>query len=303
MNLNHLRYFTVIVKRGSFQRAAKQLNISQPALSNCVRKLEELFEVPLLERRPQGVVPTVYGEALARFSSSAISAVDRASVEIENLKRGSRGHLRIGAPAGILEQVVPVIIAEMNLNRPEFSFEVSFGYLNQLIEELVDDRHDFILSTYWPEVAIPESLVLEHISKLSLSIYARAEHPLASRESIELDELLQSQWIAPDSRGMDDFFGKLTGDRHSGFLSRPIVSRDVNFIHETMRQMDLLSLIPDYVARPFVDSGAFRRLAYDKASWDISAGLIYKRERTQTPAIQMFRQVALEKTREILGLR
>lgn len=289
------------MKRGSFQKAAKQLNISQPALSNCVRKLEELFGVPLLERRPQGVVPTIYGEALARFSSSAISAVDRASLEIEKLKRGSRGHIRVGAPAGILEQVVPAIISEINQRKPEFSFEVSFGYLNQLIEELVDDHHDYVLSTYWPAVSIPETLALDHITKLSLSIYARAQHPLAGKETVELSELLEAQWIAPDSKGMEDFFGRLTGDRHSGFLKRPIVSRNVSFIHEAMLQMDLLSLIPDYVVKRYVDSGEFCKIAYDKVSWDISAGLIYKRDRIQTPATQMFHTVALETTRKLLG--
>ncbi len=289
------------MKRGSFQRAAKELNISQPALSNCVKKLEDLYGTPLLERRPQGVFPTPYGEALARFSLTAISAADRANVEIDNLKRGSRGHLRIGAPAGIIEQVLPKIIAEMNRQRPEFSFEVSFGYLNQLMDGLIDDQHDFILSTYWPAVSIAETLVLDHIQKLSLSIYARAQHPLAARDCVELDELLAAQWIAPDSRGMDDFFCKLTGDRASGFLDRPIVSRDTSFIHAAMHEMDLLSLIPDYVVRPFVKSGAFRKIAYDKPTWDISAGLMYKRDRTKTPAMQLFRKVAIDKTKELLS--
>jgi len=120
----------MVVKRGSLRRASEDLNISQPALSNSLKNLEELLGVLLLERSPQGVFPTAFGDALNQCALSALASMDRGKLEIDLLKRGSKGHIRVGAPGGMIEQIVPEIIADINGQKRDYGFSVASGYLN-----------------------------------------------------------------------------------------------------------------------------------------------------------------------------
>src|SRR5215470_9806570 len=66
MDLRHLRYFAAVAKAGSLTLAARQLNVSQPALSYHLRHLEEELDVELLDRLPRGVALTDAGAALLK---------------------------------------------------------------------------------------------------------------------------------------------------------------------------------------------------------------------------------------------
>lgn len=292
MNLNHLRYFATVLKRGSFQRASEELHITQPALSNSMKKLEDLFDVPLLERTQQGVFPTAYGEALNEFSLTAVDAVNRAKLELDLMKRGSRGHVRIGAPGGMIDQVLPYIVSDLRSSKPEFTYDVEFGYLNRLLEKLVDGRVDFLLTTIWPDANITDVVKVDTITDLSLSIYGRAGHPLGDGRPVSLADLGGASWILPESRGMRDFVKRLFGEPHKGKMHQPIFSRHMPFIHACMEQMDLLSIIPDYVVANDVQKGKMVKVNYDHTRWELSAGVLYLRERTQTPAMMNFLKTA-----------
>lgn len=301
MNLTHLRYFAAVTKRGSFRRAAEDLHISQPALSNSVKKLEGLLGVQLLERSPQGVFPTAFGEALNHFALSALDAVRRGELEIELLKHGSKGHIRVGAPGGIIEQVIPPIIADVTKSEPNYGFSVTFGYLDDLLEQLTDGRIDFLVTTYWPQANLTENLVIEPLVDLSLSIYARAKHPLANEANVTLQQLEQAEWTVPESPGTRSFVRSIFGENHLGILRQPVFSNHVPFIHAMMETKDLLSIIPDYVVRDFVLDGRFVKIDYPSITTEFSAGIIYLQGRTRTPAMTAFLESARHICTELLS--
>jgi DNA-binding transcriptional LysR family regulator len=72
LKLRHLRIFSAVVARGSMARAAAQLRLSQPTVSEVIAELEDTFGVRLLDRSSQGVTPTVYGRALLKRSIAAL---------------------------------------------------------------------------------------------------------------------------------------------------------------------------------------------------------------------------------------
>src|SRR5262245_57586200 len=66
LKLRHLRIFSEVVGCGSMVKAASRLRLSQPTVSEVIAELEHLFGVRLLDRSPQGIQPTVYGDALLK---------------------------------------------------------------------------------------------------------------------------------------------------------------------------------------------------------------------------------------------
>jgi LysR family cyn operon transcriptional activator len=115
MNVNQLRYFIAIVENRSFRSASEVLNVSQPALSNSIKTLEELLQVQLFERGKHGVLPTAYGKVLYQFFKSAVQTIERGSREVESMRDGSKGHLNIGAPTGMIDLFLPRIVRRQSI--------------------------------------------------------------------------------------------------------------------------------------------------------------------------------------------
>src|ERR1700734_1067181 len=101
LELRHLRYFVALADAGSFTRAAEQIFIAQPTLSQQIRRLEEIVGAPLLQRRRDGVRLTKAGAVLLDASRAVLSLVDQ---EVDRTRQAGglgRQRLRGGVPPGL----------------------------------------------------------------------------------------------------------------------------------------------------------------------------------------------------------
>ena len=96
IELRLLRYFLAVMEELHFGRAAQRLHMSQPPVSQAVRKLEEQLGVDLLERTSRGVVPTEAGRAFAKEARRVLTGVDLAIAEARRAG-GADSTLRIGS--------------------------------------------------------------------------------------------------------------------------------------------------------------------------------------------------------------
>ncbi len=294
MYTKQIRYFLTLAEVGSFRRAAELLSISQPALSNSIKSLEAEYETELFERGPLGARLTEAGQTLHGFLRNAVDSIDRGKREVRLLRGGSKGHVAVGAPTGLIDQLLPEVIAAMGTASTSFSYQVHYGYLGDLLAKLRGWQLDVLLTTYWPEVQLGPDLVVERFAELGLSIYCRPQHPLARKRNVTLDDLAAAQWILPESQGMRSFVHEIFGAEGTGRLQRPIVHDYPPFMLRTIRRMDLLSLVPDYTAEEYVQNGSLRRVDYPAFGGRLSAGVLYLKDRHLTPALQRFIRVARE---------
>ena len=108
-----IRQFIAAVEHGNITSASLALNISQPALTKSIRKLENSLGVKLLERHSRGVVPTSYGEILLRRGKLVEIEFEYASTEIEALRGGNQGAIRIGASPVFATLFIPKVSAQI----------------------------------------------------------------------------------------------------------------------------------------------------------------------------------------------
>lgn len=292
MTLNHLRYFLAVAEYASFRKAAEAVNISQPALSQAIRKLEEQFGAPLLERGPTGVRPTAFGAVLASFFRKSLDAIDRAGDELAAMRRGAAGQLTIGAPTGMIELFLPDIIEPMFREQSGIHFKIRHGYLDVLLAELCAGRIDFLVTPYWPERQLPPETTTERLMELGISLYTRTSHPLAAKAEATLDDLTRARWILPDSEGMRSFLRDIFGDAYASIVDWPIRHDYSPFMLRMLSRLDLLTIIPDYTAQHLVATGTLTRINYPRFRRSISAGLIYRQDAVRTPAMEWFLRLA-----------
>src|ERR1700722_741921 len=110
LKLRDLHVFCTTVRCGSMAKAAQQLGVSQPAVSEVVADLEHALGVRLLDRHSQGIEPTLYGAALLKRSVAAFDELKQSIRDIEFLTDPTVGELRVGCPESLSSGILPQVI-------------------------------------------------------------------------------------------------------------------------------------------------------------------------------------------------
>src|SRR5215510_13448367 len=101
LRFRDLQVFVAVVHCGSMAKAATELGVTQPAVSEVIAELEHAFGVRLFDRSPQGVVPTIYGRALLKRGVAAFDELKQGIRDIAFLADPTKGDVRIGCPDSI----------------------------------------------------------------------------------------------------------------------------------------------------------------------------------------------------------
>src|SRR6478609_6282170 len=110
LKLRDLRIFSSVAETGSMAKAAAELGIAQPSVSESVAALEHLYDVRLFDRSPRGVALTAYGEALRRRCAALFEEVRQSSFDMDHLADPSSGSLRIASLEGYSASILPQIL-------------------------------------------------------------------------------------------------------------------------------------------------------------------------------------------------
>ncbi|GAA2224741.1 transcriptional regulator CynR [Streptomyces amakusaensis] len=131
LELRHLRYLLAVAEHGNFTRAAEDLRISQPTLSQQIKQLERAVGVQLLDRTGRSVRLTDAGETYVRYARRALrdlAAAERAVLDVADLSRGS---LRLAVTPTFTAYLIGPLIAELRTRHPGITLDV---------EEMTQDR-------------------------------------------------------------------------------------------------------------------------------------------------------------------
>src|ERR1051326_6175519 len=99
MELRDLNYFQAVAETGHLGRAAQQLGRTQPALTKCIRRLEDALEAKLFERVGRGLKLTSVGEVLLARTLKLRNEMKTTVREVTDFAKGEAGHIRIGSGA------------------------------------------------------------------------------------------------------------------------------------------------------------------------------------------------------------
>lgn len=145
MFLRQLRYFTKIVELGSFSRAAREIYVAQPALSNQIAALEAELKTQLLVRGPRGVRPTTAGLTLYRTAASVLRQLDSVRRDVSENVENPQGPVSIGLPMSTAGVLSLPIIREVRTKYPDIRLQVMESFSGLLKELLLHGRLDMAL--------------------------------------------------------------------------------------------------------------------------------------------------------------
>src|SRR5688572_4827553 len=111
MELRDIEYFAAVAEHGNVRRASEALDLSPPALSKSLRRLEKSLQARVVKRTPRGVELTAVGAALLAQARKIRVTLDDVAREAADLARGETGGLRIGSGSIVSEGLPQALIA------------------------------------------------------------------------------------------------------------------------------------------------------------------------------------------------
>lgn len=137
MENHRLRVFREVVEQMSFRKAAEALHLSQPAVSQQIRALEEECGARLFERDGNQIAITAAGRVLHGYALSAAALVEEAKTALGALNHVFSGQLRVGASTTIAQYILPRVLGAFHRQHPQVQLSVLSGNTEEIVEAVV----------------------------------------------------------------------------------------------------------------------------------------------------------------------
>lgn len=192
MDIRDLVYFETIARLGNLGRAATELGRTKPALSKCIRRLEEHVNVPLFERTGRRLTLTEPGRTLLGHAHRMRVSMADALRHVAEEGAGQRGHVRLGLGTSIVETLLPPMAQWYRVQADGITLRVRVGLNDALRRDLADDQLDGIITT---ALADDGPFEREDWAEDNVVVVARAGHALDRGGSIEMAEMARFDWV------------------------------------------------------------------------------------------------------------
>lgn len=186
MNFNQLRIFYSVAKNKSVTLAAKELFLTQPAVSIQIHLMEEYYGMKLFNKCGRGIIITEEGKVLLSYAEKIFSFSDEMEESLRQIKSLKRGKLKIGSSMTFGSCHLLKLLNIFKLQCPDIEIQMDIGNYYQIIEKVLSFQNDigFIGIDY-----IDKNLVLIPYIKERLVLITPPDHKLAQKKVIEFKDL------------------------------------------------------------------------------------------------------------------
>ena len=184
----HVRRFVSVSEHGSIQKAAQALNISQPALTQSIKHIEEMFECRLFERTKRGVLLTPMGEHLYRRSTRMLEELALAQAEIGDMAAGRASPLRISAGTAWGCCYLPTLIRKLQTQYTDLKIDLDIALTAQGLPQLKAGRIDALLGADESDFEQEGGFARLPLTPLDFAAGCGLASPLAKRKRVALED-------------------------------------------------------------------------------------------------------------------
>lgn len=195
-DLNRLRILAAVSRSGSMAGAASELSYTPSAVSQQIRKLESELGAALLERHARGVRLTEAGHAAVRRIESIEAQLAGLDSDLKELESGHKGTVRFGVFPTFAASLLPEVVIGLRASHPEIRLAVHSSRISPLQDLLKSSQLDIALTWDYPWNQSSDSEFITHELLLdSTVLIVPKSHRLARRDTVEMTELQDEEWI------------------------------------------------------------------------------------------------------------
>jgi LysR family transcriptional regulator, low CO2-responsive transcriptional regulator len=298
ISLRQIRVFTAVAQQKSFTRAARELHLTQPAVSQQLKLLEAEVGLPLFEHLNRGIHLTDAGEELLRYAQQINEVIRTASESFAAMRGLKRGVLKLGA-VSTAKYFTPSLLSVFRTEFPHVIIKFTVGNREEIIRQIANNEIDLVIMGRPPKELVTTA---EPFAKHPLVIIAAPDHPLANaKRKIPLKQLSSENFVIREQG---------SGTRAS--MEHVFKERGVNYSasmevssNETIKQAVMAGMGISFISKHTVSL----ELAAGKLVTLNISGLpllrdwyvIHLRDKRLSPITAAFRTFLLARGAEIIG--
>ncbi len=207
--LHQLQIFEAIAKHGSFTRAAEELFLTQPTISQQMKQLTKAIGVPLYEQIGKRIYLTDAGKAVLEVGRDISQRFNDLEMTLANIKGLKQGNLKLAAIT-TAKYFVPRILGTFRQRYPGIRISLQIANRQQILDRLANNLDDLYFIGQPPEEL---DINLRHFLDNPLVVIAPRNHPLAQEKLISIERLAEEPLIMRESgsgtrMAVEDFFAE-----------------------------------------------------------------------------------------------
>ena len=295
MDFRQLRYALSVSKERSFTGAAKRLNISQSAVSEQVKLLEEEIGFELFHRTSRGIESTDRGRTFLYESERVMGDLLSLTDTARRLRGALSDTLMIGMGSGMAQIFIPRMFADLKRDLPGVRLEIMTAPTKNIFNELHEERIDAGIAIESNPDRLPAGLIFDRLVDAEMALITHPKHALArSKQPIDIGRLLAEPFIMSE---LTVGYGQVVFSLFTDLGIRPNILAVVDNI-ETMKMIVQagggIAIVPRACAENEVALGLLKALAIAPAR-NVSLSLFRRHE-----PLSRRKETALLKLRELL---
>lgn len=273
-----------VFRTGSFTRAASEMNVTQPTISNGIRELEQFLDVRLFNREGRKVSLTMEGRTLVTYAIQIQDLV----VEMENRVRSRDKISEIGFQFGAIDAAViyllPEILKGYLKEYSNLKLSVKVGPSRYLVEDLLQNKSEFAV------ISLPytqdDRIETVSIYRDSMPLVVGATHPFVGKTSVTLKEVIQETLILFHN---DSVSRKVVDDRFSRAGLFPKVIMELRSPEAMLKLVEIgvgISFLPLLTIRDSLSLGTLHSVEVEGVTFGREIGMAWRKGRYFGPTIQ-----------------
>lgn len=258
LETKQLKIFKTIVEVGSFTRAGARLNLSQPAISQHIRALEEHLGVPVLLRVGKRARPTPAGEVLLHCAEQVLDKIEDAERLLAEQGVGGGGVVRIGAGDAVCQHLLPPVMKELLSQFPRVHLHLSSSHGSATLARVLGGELDLGLVTMPVDA---DRIRVTEVGRDELIAIVRPDHAWAERRRVQAADFADEPMVLyhRESRTTDILMRFLLEE---GVFPRVAIEVDqVAVVKELVRLGVGIAVLPAWTVRTEVENGILRALS------------------------------------------
>ena len=282
MELRDLEYFAVVAEHGNVTRAAEALDLSPPALSKSLRRLEKSVGAKLVKRTPKGVELTSVGTAMVDQVRRIRLTLEDVKREAADLSQGRAGHLRIAVPPHMAEQL-PRTYSALLKGAPKMTLDITVTDNDETVPLLCKGELDIIFGML-PSSPY-EGTVQEWLYDNDFVVFASANHRLFRQKRVTIKDIEHEGWALSKVNLLPQYpLLRLFQDNGLPPPRVVVQTRSLRLRLHIWSTTDLLGYTSKQVVRLAAPRFRLREIPIKELAWRRPVGVIYRKDAYLPPA-------------------
>lgn len=283
-DLDDLQAMVAVVEQGGFRAAALALNLSQPALSRRIGKLEEALNVQLFERTTRRVALTLVGREFHARAVEILNGVEASLHNISDLSASHHGDVTVACVPSIAHNFLPPVIQRFRAEHPRVRLRIVDEGAHAVLNNVARGDSDFGINFLGGD---EPGIAFEPLLHERFVLACRADHPLAGRRAVTWDDIARHPYMTvAKSSG-----NRLVLDRaRAPGQEQPaavVEVRHVSTLLELVKAGVGIAVVPQ-LALPTEAGSVLRAVALEDQDITRTLGVIRRAGRVLSPGAQRF---------------